>query len=429
MVLGNREHYRLQLWDTTTGEEIRFLQSKHSGRSMSFSPDGKLVALANPFQVWDVRTGEQPWQVPELGEYNLFDVGFSPDGRTLAAGLVFKVNMWDTASGRERCPIAEHRDRVSFVALAADGRTVVTAKEAKGAEQDAIGTVPDGAELRYWDVASGNRLLSPRAREKHFPPFAALSGDQQTLATWGDKGTLHVRDVASGKQLAEVSWDDYPNVRVFSDDGKFLVLGSDEPGLRGKATHSRLVLWDARMGKRLGEFKGHRGHFGDVRFSPDGKVLASITHGEHWLDVWDVATQKELFHFKPKPRVCWYLAFSRDSRMLAVTGLDPEVVFLEVPSGKELPKMPTAELAKKQPGGNYALLFSPDSKQLITSDNFGKVYIWQRDTGQLLQEWQAHQFRVSVLALSANGKVLLTRGANTALIWDLDNLLQREGSR
>src|SRR5262249_20878715 len=138
---------------------------------------------------------------------------------------------------------------------------------------------------------------------------------------------------------------------------------------------------------------------------------------------------KKLFHFKPKPRVCWFLAFSRDSRVLAVTGLDPEIVFLEVPSGKELPKMPETELAKKQPGGSYAVVFSPDGKQLITSDNFGKVYVWERDTGRLLAELQAHQFRVSRLALSANGKVLLTKGASTALVWDLEGLLKKEGSR
>jgi WD40 repeat protein len=238
-----------------------------------------------------------------------------------------------------------------------------------------------------------------------------------------------VWDVDSGKKRGQVSWEDYPDVRVFSDDGKLLVLGSFKPGLRGKDPHSRLVLWDARMGKRLGEFQGHRGSFGDVRFSPDSKVLASIDHGDHTLHVWDVATQKELFHFKPKPRVCWCLAFSRDSRVLAVTGYEPEVVFLEVPSGKELPKMPEAELAKKQPLGSYALLLSPDGKRLILADHYGKVYVWQRDTGRLVKEWQAHQSRVSRLALSANGKVLLTRGASTVLIWDLEGLLPRDGSR
>jgi WD40 repeat protein len=181
----------------------------------------------------------------------------------------------------------------------------------------------------------------------------------------------------------------------------------------------------------LGEFKDEdqRSYFGEVHFSPDGKVLASINAHDHTLDVWEVATQKKLFHFKPKPRTGWWLTFSRDSRVLAVTGLDPEVVYLDVPSGKELPKMPEAELAKKQPGGSYALVFSPDGKQLITSDNFGKVFVWQRDTGRLVTEWQAHQFRVSRLALSANGKVLLTRGASTALVWDLDGLLKKEGSR
>jgi WD40 repeat protein len=74
-----------------------------------------------------------------------------------------------------------------------------------------------------------------------------------------------------------------------------------------------------------------------------------------------------------------------------------------------------------------------EGKLLLTSGNtpgnFGRVYVWQRDTGRLVTEWQAHQSFASLVALSASGKVLLTRGASTALVWDLDGLLQRKGSR
>jgi WD40 repeat protein len=413
---------RIQLWDTTTGERLRFLPLKSHSGHMSLSPDGKHLALANPAQVWDVQTGEQRWQGPGLYAE---PVAFSPDGRTFATGHSFGVKIWDTAAGRERYPIAEHREAVSFVALSADGRTVVTAKET---EPDAKGNVPEEAELRYWDAASGKRLHPP-GQEKQFPPFAALSGDQRTLATWGTKGTLDVWDVASGKKMGQVSWDEVPEVRVFSDDGKYLVLGRYNYFVRGRNVSADLVLWDARIGKRLGEFKRSGQHSPLVRFSPNSKVLASINYGDHSLDMWDVATQKELFHFKAKPRTCWNLAFSRDSRVLAVTGSEPEVVFLEVPSGKVLPKMPEAELAEKQPRGSGSMLFSPDGKCLITTGNYGKVYVWERDTGRLVKEWQADEWFVPRMALSANGKVLLTKGASAALVWDLDSLLQKEGSR
>jgi WD40 repeat protein len=118
------------------------------------------------------------------------------------------------------------------------------------------------------------------------------------------------------------------------------------------------------------------------------------------------------------------VAFTRDSGVLALAGLDPEVLFWEVPSGKELPKLAGPELRKKQQSGVYALVFSPDGKRVIASDNNGKLFIWERDSGQLVKEWQAHQFRVSQLALSADGKVLVSRGASTALVWDLGGLLK-----
>ena len=88
--------------------------------------------------------------------------------------------------------------------------------------------------------------------------------------------------------------------------------------------------------------------------------------------------------------------------------------------------MPLTELAKKQPRGTYALLFSPDGKRLFTTDLYGKVFIWERETGRLVKEWQAHQSGVSQLAVSADAKILLTRGASRALVWDLDRLLSRE---
>jgi WD40 repeat protein len=176
------------------------------------------------------------------------------------------------------------------------------------------------------------------------------------------------------------------------------------------------------------------GNYGLVRFSLDGKVLAAVNGHDCSLDVWDVATQKELFHFKGEQRTYGWFTFRRDSRVLAVNAPDPGVVFLDVPSGKELPKMPKAELVKIHPGpGGVTLLLSPDGKLVITSGNtsgtFGKAYVWERDTGRLVTEWQAHQSFAHLVSLSPNGKVLLTRGESIALVWDLDGLLKKEGSR
>jgi WD40 repeat protein len=70
------------------------------------------------------------------------------------------------------------------------------------------------------------------------------------------------------------------------------------------------------------------------------------------------------------------------------------------------------------------LVVTPDGKTLIATDNFGNVFFWEVATGTLRLEWKAHQSRVNQLAISADGKVLLTRGATTALTWDVAELLK-----
>jgi WD40 repeat protein len=415
----------IRLWDVGSGKELRTLGlTDTSPRNLAFSPDGGLLALASQhgLRLWEVRTGKERWHIPVHGN-QVFGVSFSPDGRMLAAGQVFKVGLWDTAEGRERCPVPEHRAGVGFVALSADGRTVLTAGQAIGGVPGSGGPGEDAPGLRYWEAATGMRLVPPPGRARHYPPLAALSADERTLVSWGKKGIVQVWDVPSGKELGQASYQGEPEVCTLSADGRHLVLGTRQGGLDGPV---QLVLWDARSAKRLGEFQGHSGYLGEAQFSPDGKVLASIGHGDRTLRLWDVATRQELYRLTPPPRVLWHLAFTRDSRVLALAGPDPQVHFWEVPSGKELPKMAGPELGKRQSSGIYALAFSPGGERLLTTDNYGKVFVWERDTGRLVKEWQAHQFRVSQLALSGDGTVLLTRGASTALVWDLAGLLKKE---
>jgi hypothetical protein len=48
------------------------------------------------------------------------------------------------------------------------------------------------------------------------------------------------------------------------------------------------------------------------------------------------------------------------------------------------------------------------------------------NTGNLLLSIKAHQSRAYFVAVSADGKILLTKGATTALVWDLESLLKRK---
>jgi WD40 repeat protein len=142
--------------------------------------------------------------------------------------------------------------------------------------------------------------------------------------------------------------------------------------------------------------------------------------------LWDTATRKELFWFQPGAgRHCDHLAFSRDNRILAVASFNTEIMFVDVPSGKELPRMPATESTQKLRAGIFALLFSPDGKRLIVADRRGKIFVFERASGRLLKEWETDPSGFPQLVLSADGKILVTRGANAALVWDLEQLLRK----
>jgi WD40 repeat protein len=429
-VMSTRPQLFLHVWETRTGKELHVVRlTERVPSSLTFLPDGKRLALADHqgVRLWDVRTGE-PCGYVRVYSNNYFSLAFAPDGRTLATGHVYNVRLWDVATGREKYPIPEQRQRVGFISLFADGRTLITAGKPTDGMPPFGNIDPEAPVLLFWAAATGKRRLSPWDAKKPFPPFADLSADQRTLAAWGEKGIIQLWDVKTGQKLGQVTYEGTPDDYALSDDGKLFVIGTRDRLRPLAESRSRLELRDVRTGNSLGEFKGIHGLFGEMRFSPNGRMLAAIDGNNHTLHLWDTATRKELFWFQPKPRLCDHLAFSRDNRVLAVASFDTEILFVQVPSGKGLPHMPATESAQKLRSGNgiFSLLFSPDGKRLIVADRRGNIFVFERASGRLLKEWQAHASGFPQLALSADGRVLVTRGANTALVWDMEQLLRKK---
>ena len=99
-------------------------------RSVSFSPDGSLLASTNgdiKATLWDVRRGA-PSGEPMQSDADLTAVRFSPDGRLLAAATTRgTIVLFDVAS-REQLggPLAGHHGPVFSIAFAANGTRLVS---------------------------------------------------------------------------------------------------------------------------------------------------------------------------------------------------------------------------------------------------------------------------------------------------------------
>ncbi|HEV3259108.1 MAG TPA: WD40 repeat domain-containing protein, partial [Gemmataceae bacterium] len=137
----------VRLWDATTGKEVRppFGEREHATqlRGVVFNPDSDLVASADTdgkVLIWNAATGSVRYTFAGDGEYVL-GLGFSPDGRCLAAASWKEVKLWDLTK-RSDTPrkLGGLAGTIYSVAFSPDGRYLAAAGGYKGK-----------GEIKVWD--------------------------------------------------------------------------------------------------------------------------------------------------------------------------------------------------------------------------------------------------------------------------------------
>jgi WD40 repeat protein len=404
-------------WEESARREFRVragLMKKRGGRTPADSPDGKMRAevdlISKVVTLTNRATGKviHTWHC----ERSMFTtLAFSPDSKRLAASMLHRVVVWEVPSGREVAPVAEHHEDVCLMALAPDGKTLFTVSQP--ATLRATGPAkPSGPDvvLRRWDTATGKQLPVSSGRPPCFPPLS-LSPTGKTLVSEDSRGALTLWDADSGKLVRKLPRELEVPYGAFSADGKRFVSWSNG-GVPGT-----LWLWDATTGRELGRLDGHQDMVWTATLSPDGRRLASWPL-DHTLRLWDVTSGQGLRQLKVKHAVLSGLAFSRDGRLLASCGTPTAFQVWEVASGCELGIWGHQHILKVQPRGDFAVLFGADGRSLVLTDMHGKIYCWDLATGRLRRHWQADS-RIYQLALSADGKILASRGNSAVLSWDL----------
>jgi Tol biopolymer transport system component len=228
----------ISLWNPASPEQVRTLAG-HQGRAFfaKFSPDGGLLAASNGAgltTLWDVTSGQAVkvfktgWlQAKVLGGTTGSSLSFSPDGRLLAT-RTSPATIWDVSSGKEVRRIGPEVSTfvAMFLGFTPDGKSIV---EARG-----------NGTIKIWDVASGKEagcLVNPPAIKGVVFRLhcAALSPDGRFLAistyssAEGAKDKITVWDVAAGRGI--VTMDTNTCVALaFSPDGQWLAIGDMQYG-------------------------------------------------------------------------------------------------------------------------------------------------------------------------------------------------------
>ncbi len=423
----------IQLWDADAEKMIRTLRGTQHWVWCRFAPDGKtLVSWSNASEkarLWDVNTGKEIRRINPDGPVPLTRLLFCPDGKTLASFTQghHHLQFWDRATGKEMHSSGDAISQIDFLSFSPKGRFL------------AVGSRGDWV-IRVWDVATRkmvNRLEHGLLTALQISP----DGRRLASAAWTDP-QVRIWDVDGGKELRRISSNkDARSIdcMAWSGDGKILATWS-----YANPVQHPVCLWDAETGKSLRELNAGMDQIESLVFSPDSKMLAALgmerRSGRTVILLWEVDTGRPLPPLDAPiggANVGAYahtrVAFSPDGRTLAAggQGVGTSLYLWEVVSGRRRLTLTHGEDVA-------SLAFSPDGKLLAAVNNTNnvnefiatgridppaggkpsppRVHLWDVVAEKELPSLEGHRGAITSLSFSPDGKLLATGGNDTTVL-------------
>ena len=290
------------LWDTNSGSKLKTIGRSNVG-GLIFSKDGKVlnaIGLSSTVQ-WNITTGKQiaaktnPINFGSIAERTtIFDDGttisfpiyvYSPNFRTLATknGKENKIEIWDISTRIRLGTLSEsaYRSAKRAMALTPDGNLLAASDRSN--------------EVALWNTKTDKRIakfnISKNLIGKVFDRLQGnsvhsleFSHDGKTLAVGTENRKIQLWNVGTRKRVRILKTPHgYAICKLaFSPDGAFLASGDAGGGIH---------VWKSATGEHLVSYEGHKGNISALVFSPDRKVLASVSKYDGTIFLWDVPSK------------------------------------------------------------------------------------------------------------------------------------------
>ncbi len=282
-----------QLVDTLTSHN-------ESVYSVSFSPDGKLLASASHDQTIKL------WQLASRQEFRtltghlwVYDVAFSHDGKLLAsANGDHTVKLWDVQSCLELQTLEAHTGNVAAVVFVPHTQMVISGSW--------------DYTIKIWNTKTGNRIRTLQGHTS-LVNCLAVSPDGQTLASGSHDQQIKLWSLKTGQEITTlVGHDSSVNTIAFSPNGEMLASASDDRTIK---------MWNIKTGQVVHSFGSFLSAINSVCFSPNGKLLASAGD-DKTIKIWAMDSGETIQTLTGHSDSVYHIAFSPDGQILASSSSD-----------------------------------------------------------------------------------------------------------
>lgn len=345
---------RMVIWDVGTGQRLLEMPA-YNVRACSEGEDGQLRLLTNQRErtvISDLTPGKSRMLAQRLDRPVGYTsrIAVSPDSRLLAISSDQGWELWDLRSTRRRYASPLGMCRVEF---SDDGDLWVACDRGLFRLRRSV-IEPSGDEALQVHFGPPERLSDNFSPDLFFMNHSGRLWIERTPGAW-----QVVRAGSGATALANSA----PDLRMgdVSDDDRFLAIAGWHLG--------NARVWGSESGQLIANLP--IGPHGIVAFSRDSKLLAATPDG---VTIWRTSDwqQTTQLHAEGTTPTGLSMAFTPDSRLLAVGQVDGELSLFDPNSGKKCCVLATLDFSCAT-----TMAFGRDQRVLVTgNDERSPARIW-----------------------------------------------------